>query len=61
MCDKLNISSKRIFDFGSGIGNSIPWLRKYFKNAQLICADISSKSIEVSKKRFPGNEMYSKI
>lgn len=47
-----------ILDFGSGIGNSIPWFRKYFPNSNLICADVSSKSLELSLQRFPGNEKY---
>jgi len=58
---KLSIDPKVIFDFGSGIGNSIPWFRKYFPKSKLICADISAKSLDISKKRFPGNEEYLKI
>jgi SAM-dependent methyltransferase len=49
---------KTIFDFGSGIGNSIPFFRKYFQDSQLIAADVSSRSIEISKTRFPGQEKY---
>src|SRR5438270_7187971 len=51
----------RILDFGSGIGNSIPFFRKYFPNASLTCADASSRSIELSRKRFPGQEHYTFI
>lgn len=58
---KLSFDPKVIFDFGSGIGNSIPFFRKYFPKSKLICADISPKSLEISKKRFPGNEEYFKI
>lgn len=47
-----------ILDFGSGIGNSIPWFRKYFSKSNLICADVSNKSLELSANRFPGNEKY---
>ena len=61
VCKKEKISPNVIFDFGSGIGNSIPWFRKYFPNSELICADISTKSMDVSKLRFPGNEVYLKI
>jgi SAM-dependent methyltransferase len=49
---------KTIFDFGSGIGNSIPFFRKYFKDSQLIASDVSSRSIEISKTRFPGQKKY---
>jgi ubiquinone/menaquinone biosynthesis C-methylase UbiE len=51
----------RILDFGSGIGNSIPFFRKHFPNALLTCADASSRSIELSRRRFPGQERYTPI
>lgn len=47
-----------ILDFGSGIGNSIPWFRKYFPRARLSCADVSPRSIEVARERFPGPERH---
>jgi SAM-dependent methyltransferase len=60
--NKRKVSEKlSILDFGSGIGNSIPYFRKYFKNAHLTCADVSQKSLEISKERYPGNEDYLKI
>jgi SAM-dependent methyltransferase len=51
----------RVLDFGSGIGNSIPFFRKYFPNASLTCADASSRSIELSRKRFPGQERFALV
>lgn len=47
-----------ILDFGSGIGNSIPHFREYFPRSELFCADVSNRSMEISKTRFPGNEVY---
>ena len=47
-----------IFDFGSGIGNSLPWFRQYFPQAHLICGDVSERSHEVAKTRFPGPEDF---
>lgn len=47
-----------VLDFGCGIGNSIPWFRKYFPGIKLVCADVSSKSLEYASKRFPGDEQY---
>lgn len=58
VCAENFIQPSCIFDFGAGIGNSIPWFRKEFPVATLICADVSNKSLEISKIRFPGNEMY---
>ena len=43
----------RICDFGSGIGNSIPHFRKHFPDAGLTSLDISERSLELSKTRFP--------
>jgi ubiquinone/menaquinone biosynthesis C-methylase UbiE len=50
-----------ILDFGSGIGNSIPFFRKHFPNALLTCADASSRSIELSQKRYPGRERFTLV
>lgn len=52
---------ERILDFGSGIGSSIPHFREQFPKAGLVCADVSGKSLEIAKARFPGDETYTKI
>jgi len=57
----LNVPMKTILDFGSGIGNSIPYFRKYFPSSSILCAEVSERSIEVSKSRFPGHEIYLQI
>ncbi len=36
----------RILDFGCGIGLSLPYLAKYFPNAELFATDISEKSLQ---------------
>jgi SAM-dependent methyltransferase len=54
-------SAARIVDFGSGIGNSVPFFRKYFGDSILNCADVSSRSIEVARSRFPGSERYLQV
>lgn len=53
-----NFSPSDILDFGCGIGNSIPFFRKYFPNSHLMASDVSSRSIEIAKTRFPGQEEY---
>jgi len=57
----LNCRGARILDFGAGVGNSIPFFRKFFPNAQLTCADPSARSIEVSQSRYPGAERYTPL
>jgi len=57
----LDFVPKNILDFGSGIGNSIPFFRKYFPDTEITCADISQRSIDIAKARYPGNEFYCKI
>jgi len=52
------VSTEHILDFGSGIGNSLPYFRKYFGKSDLHCADVSSRSIEIAQSRFPGEEHY---
>lgn len=51
----------RILDFGSGTGNSIPWFRKHFPASALTCADVSERSMAISRARFPGREHYLRI
>lgn len=51
-------AANRILDFGSGIGNSLPFFRKYFPTSELRCGDVSPRSIEVAQARFPGDEKY---
>jgi SAM-dependent methyltransferase len=55
------LARNHILDFGSGIGNSIPYFRKYFATSTIVCADISRRSIALSRARFPGNEIYVEI
>ena len=47
-----------IFDFGAGIGNSLPWFRKHFPQARLTCADVSTRSLDIARTRFPGAEDF---
>jgi len=42
----------RIIDFGGGVGNSIPFFRRYFPSCHLVCADVSERSLEIAKRRF---------
>lgn len=55
------LSSKTIFDFGCGIGNSIPYFRKYFPKSNLNLGDVSIRSMDIAKSRFPGQEQYVNI
>jgi len=57
-CIYNSIDVSNVIDFGSGIGNSIPFFRKYFADADLHCADVSSRSIEIASDRYPGKEKY---
>ena len=41
-----------ILDFGSGIGASVPFFRKYFPQARATCLDVSTRSLELGKGRF---------
>jgi len=57
--DVVHESAKRgykphsILDFGSGIGNSLPYFAEIFPHAALVCADISARSLAISQTRFP--------
>ena len=53
--ERGQISVSRICDFGSGIGNSIPYFRKYFPDAALTSSDVSERSLSLGRQRYPGN------
>jgi len=51
-------AAPRILDFGSGNGGSVPYVRKYFPTARLICLDVSRRSLEIAAQRFPSLAQY---
>jgi ubiquinone/menaquinone biosynthesis C-methylase UbiE len=61
---KLGVSAgqvQTIPDFGSGVGNSVPYFRKHFPHSVLTCADVSQRSLDLSRARRPGRECYARI
>jgi SAM-dependent methyltransferase len=56
--DRSDISVSRICDFGSGIGNSLPFFRTYFPEASLTSSDVSERSLALSKQRYPDSDNY---
>lgn len=43
-----------ILDFGTGIGNSLPFLAKQFPAAAITALDVSSRSLEIAQRQNPG-------
>jgi ubiquinone/menaquinone biosynthesis C-methylase UbiE len=48
---RCGIQVHSILDFGSGIGNSLPHFSSLFRHAQITCADVSARSLEISRLR----------
>lgn len=48
----------RILDFGSGVGNSIPHFRRYVPDCELVCLDVSKKSLRFAEERFPNEARF---
>jgi ubiquinone/menaquinone biosynthesis C-methylase UbiE len=44
----------QILDFGAGVGNSLPFWRRYFPKSVIVGADVSSRSLTLAMRRFPG-------
>lgn len=42
----------RILDFGSGIGTSVPFFGQMLPEAELTCADVSLRSLDLGQERF---------
>lgn len=55
---RIKLPTATFLDFGCGIGNSLPYLRKYFPGSEVHCADVSARSLEIAQCRFPGPENY---
>ncbi|MGY3449102.1 class I SAM-dependent methyltransferase [Bradyrhizobium sp. USDA 4353] len=52
--DRSGVDVSQICDFGAGIGNSIPFFRRYFPAAALTNADVSERSLALARQRHPG-------
>jgi ubiquinone/menaquinone biosynthesis C-methylase UbiE len=48
----------RMLDFGAGVGASVPFIRQHLPDARLTCLDVSAKSLEVGRSRFPGQAEF---
>jgi SAM-dependent methyltransferase len=44
---------RSILDFGSGVGASLPHLARAFPDAALTAIDVSKRSLEISRERYP--------
>ena len=53
MVRERGIQPESILDFGSGIGSSTPFFRRYFPAARLASADVSQRSLDVAASRYP--------
>lgn len=51
LADGWGLSAPAILDFGSGMGNSLPALRKYFPDRPTVAADVSSESLSAARER----------
>ena len=49
---------RRIVDFGAGIGNSVPFFRSHFPDAELLCLDVSGESLKIARQRFGDVAQY---
>jgi SAM-dependent methyltransferase len=45
---------KAILDFGTGVGNALPHLAEHFAGARITGVDVSSGSLDVAARRYPG-------
>ncbi|CCE06367.1 conserved hypothetical protein [Bradyrhizobium sp. STM 3843] len=52
--DRNQLKVSQICDFGSGIGNSIPFFLRFFPEAALTSSDVSERSLALGKQRHPG-------
>ncbi len=48
----------KILDFGSGIGASLPHLAEIFPSAAITAFDVSQRSLDIARARFPGGATF---
>jgi len=56
--DEAGCPAQDILDFGSGIGNAIEPLSRNFPKARLTCLDVSSASLDLSRRRWGARPHY---
>lgn len=49
---------RAIVDFGAGIGNSLPHLRRAFPGARITALDVSRRSLDIAARRFAGTAEF---
>ena len=54
VCFELEVLPGKILDFGTGVGNIIPFIVKYFNGTKVHCVDVSKKSLALARNRFGG-------
>ncbi|MDO8652457.1 MAG: class I SAM-dependent methyltransferase [Undibacterium sp.] len=59
MAQALPRAPRRILDFGCGTGRSLPWLKKYFPEAQLWGYDLSKVSLQAAHDACPDATLVS--
>ena len=47
-----------VLDFGAGIGNSVPFVKKYLPESRVTCLDVSTRSLEIGASRFGGQATF---
>jgi ubiquinone/menaquinone biosynthesis C-methylase UbiE len=54
----FQLDSIKILDFGSGVGNSVPYFSKHIKAVDLTCVDVSDASLSIAQARHPDLAKY---
>jgi SAM-dependent methyltransferase len=55
---RLGKRPRRILDFGGGVGNALPFLRRAFPGSDIVLLDPSALSLEIAQARFPGEARF---
>ena len=61
MCKSWGFDAPGVLDFGSGLGNSVPYFQTYLPRTRLHCADVSAESLKLSQAQYGPKETYHHI
>lgn len=56
--NKLQTGELDILDFGTGVGNSVPFFRRHLPDANLYCLDVSADCLALAQERFSGQAEF---
>jgi len=53
-----DVEGLKILDFGCGVGESVPYVARYFRKPEITAVDVSEESLNVARTRYDGQASF---